>query len=217
MGRTASIRVVLLLLLATGPLWCQGQDTQGANSDTHAGIALPDAPSFLTPDKTGIFRNFDSAVRTQATSAVPGELRATGFASAFSEKVAQKEPANIFEKYLSPAAVKRSRSYRPAVGGSFMNRATYAASSIVITRDETGKKRLNSSYLLAVLTSAAAHSANCQYCRRSVAQPFSDFGSTIGNDAGINLFHEFEPGIRDIVKSHEPRFIFKIEDRIRHR
>jgi len=29
-----------------------------------------------------------------------------------------------------------------------------------------------------------------------------DFGSTIGNDAALNLFHELEPGIRQMVKGH---------------
>jgi hypothetical protein len=39
------------------------------------------------------------------------------------------------------------------------------------------------------------------------------FGSTIGNDAGLNLFHEFEPGIRQMVKGHTPKLAFKIEER----
>jgi hypothetical protein len=37
--------------------------------------------------------------------------------------------------------------------------------------------------------------------------------STIGNDAGLNLFHEFEPGIRRIVGDHTPRFTFEFEER----
>ena len=44
----------------------------------------------------------------------------------------------------------------------------------------------------------------------------SDKSSTIGNDAGLNLFHESEPGIRRIVRDHTPRFTFKFEERTTH-
>jgi hypothetical protein len=217
---SASIRVILVLALVTSTAWCQHSDTLRIASDTHVPTAsLPDAPSSETADKTEILRAFEDAVRAPAT--VPtSDLHDAPIAFTnvyLKERSAPKEPTNIFEKYLSPAAVKQSRTYHPSTGGSFMSRATYAASSIVITRDETGRKKLNTSYLLAVLSSAAAHSANCPYCKRSVSQPFGDFGSTVGNDAGVNLFHEFEPGIRGLVKNHEPRFIYKIEDRIRSR
>jgi hypothetical protein len=43
--------------------------------------------------------------------------------------------------------------------------------------------------------------------------PFGDFGSTIGNDAGMNLFHEFGPGIRQMVIGHAPKFVFRIGER----
>jgi len=49
---------------------------------------------------------------------------------------------------------------------------------------------------------------------RSNAAPFTDFGSTIGNDAGINVFHEFGPGLRQMVRGHTPKFVFRIEERI---
>jgi len=97
-----------------------------------------------------------------------------------------------------------------------MGRATYAASHIFVTRDDSGKKRLNTSYFLGVLSSVAIHSADRPYWARSPSAPFNDFGSTIGNDAGINLLHEFGPGIRQMVKGHTPRFVFKIEQRITH-
>jgi hypothetical protein len=47
-----------------------------------------------------------------------------------------------------------------------------------------------------------------------VGAPFSDFGSTVGNDAGMNLWHEFGPGIQQLMKSHAPKFVSKIEERI---
>jgi hypothetical protein len=47
--------------------------------------------------------------------------------------------------------------------------------------------------------------------------PFSDFGSTVGNDSGMNLWHEFGPDIQQLMKSHAPKFVSKIEEQIGHK
>lgn len=98
-----------------------------------------------------------------------------------------------------------------------MSRATYAGSRIFVTRDASGKGRLNTSYLLRALTSVAADTASRPYWRRSLGEPFSDFGSTVGNDAGMNLWREFRPGIEQLMKSHTPKFVSNIEARIGHK
>lgn len=97
-----------------------------------------------------------------------------------------------------------------------MGRAMYATSRLFIAPEDSGGKRLNTSYLLSTLTSAVAHSAYRPYWRRSVSQPFSEFGATIGNDAGMNVLHEFGPGIRQLMKSHEPKFVSAIEEHLHH-
>jgi len=95
-----------------------------------------------------------------------------------------------------------------------MGRATYAGSRIFVRRDEFGKSRLNTSYLLRALTSMAAATAARPYWRRSLGEPFGDFGSTVGNEAGMNLWHEFRPGIEQLLKSHTPRFVSVIKERM---
>jgi hypothetical protein len=42
---------------------------------------------------------------------------------------------------------------------------------------------------------------------RSTSATFKTLGLTIGSDAGINLLHEFGPGIRQMVKGHAPKFV----------
>src|SRR5579864_9273843 len=88
------------------------------------------------------------------------------------------------------------------------------ASRIFITCDDFGKGRLNTSYFLGVLTSVAIHTAYRPYWARSASATFNNFGSTIGSDAGMNVFHEFEPVMRQMVKGHAPRFVLRIEERI---
>jgi hypothetical protein len=95
-----------------------------------------------------------------------------------------------------------------------MGRATDAASRIFVTRDEFGKRRLNTSYFVGVLTAVAVHSASRPYWARSNSMPLGDFGSTVGNDAGMNLMHEFGPGLRQAVAGHMPSIVFRVERRI---
>jgi hypothetical protein len=132
------------------------------------------------------------------------------------DETLQRDSRDFLQKYLFPALSKRNLNYHPLTSGSLMGRATYAASSIFVTRDDSGRRTLNTTYFVAVLSSAVIHTAYRPYWRRSVAEPFSDFGSNIGNDAGMNFLHEFGPGIQQLVRSHAPKFVSKIEERISH-
>ena len=129
---------------------------------------------------------------------------------------AQKEPVDFLTRVLSPSQTKQAARYHESSSNSMLGRATDAASSIFMTRDETGKRRLNTSYFVGVLTSVAMHSASRPYWARpsSASAPLGDVGSTIGNDAGMNLLHEFGPGLREAVTGHLPTFVFKIEQRV---
>jgi hypothetical protein len=126
----------------------------------------------------------------------------------------QKESSTFFGKYLDPSLLKQDQRYYPSTSGSFMGRASYAASRIFVTRDGSGKGRLNTPYFLRLLTSVAIHTAYRPYWARSTSATFNNFGSTIGSDAGINVFHEFGPGIRQMVKGHTPKFVSRIAERI---
>ncbi len=126
----------------------------------------------------------------------------------------QKDPEAIFRKYLSPAWQRQG--YRALNGGPVMDRAKYAASRTVVVKDASGKGRLNTSYLLRTLSAVAKDTASTPYWKRHVGDPFSDFGSMVGDDAGMNLWHEFGPSIENLLKSHTPALVSRIEERIEH-
>jgi hypothetical protein len=193
--------------------------------------SLPDAPSTQPPTQAPTFHTLvDQALSPSTLGAVginPGVTREAArvhitprsqpsLTALYKTVFIQKESNTIFDKYLYSSLLKQNLRYHPSTSDSFMGRATYAASRIFVTRDDSGKKRLNTSYFLGVLSSVAIHTAYRPYWARSTSAPFNDFGSTIGNDARINLFQEFGPGIRQMVKGHTPKFVFRIEERITH-
>jgi len=131
------------------------------------------------------------------------------------EEPNQNSARDFFTRHLYPTLPKQILNYHPANEG-LVRRATYAASRTLIVRDDSGKAGLNTSYLLRMLTSVAKDTASTPYWRRRFAEPFSDFGSTIGNDVGINVLHEFEPGIETVLKKHTLKFMTAMgEHRVR--
>lgn len=223
MAGTGPIRILIFLLVITASAFCQHSEAP-ATTDS-----LPDSPFPQTSAHR--FEEFvkDSRLPVRELGLVD-EARAlrrdfggvTSGVSLYKEQFefkpasAQAASDDPFEKYFRHSSLTQNLTYRPSASDSLIGRATHAATSILISRDQEGRARLNTPYLLSVLTSAAAHTAYRPYWRRSVSQPFSEFGSTIGDDAGMKVFHTFEPGIRQLVKSHEPRFVSKIEARLKH-
>ena len=243
MKRIRPIPVISFLLLASYGALCQSQhppadlglEYDGPEShevrrqELRTWKSLPDAPSAQPPTQAEKFRTFVDEARSPLTFGAAGvnagimretelgRLSSGGQASLmglYKRVLIQKESGAFFSKYLYPALLKQDPRYYPSNSGSFLGRAAYAASRIVITRNDSGERTLNTSYFLGVLTSIAISTAYRPYWTRSTSATFKTFGSTMGSDAGINVLREFEPGIRHIVKRRAPKFVSRIEERI---
>jgi len=193
--------------------------------------SLPDAPSVQRAPQAGKFQTFVDEARSPLTLGAAGVnaviTRETdsehvtpgarpGLTTLYREALIQKESGAFFGKYLYPSLLKQDPRYYPSTSTGFLGRATYAVTRILITRKDSGERTLNTSYFLGVLTSVAIATAYRPYWARSTSSTFKTFGSTIGGDAGINLFHEFSPEIRQMVNGHTPKFVSKIKESITH-
>jgi len=202
MAGNASTRALSFVLLAACTAFCQ------------TSRSLPDAPSPVTTNQSEVFRSL-----RDTQSLLVNTLTTLG------ESAMRYDPGHFEDADRLPAdeaarlsfLAKRDPIYRGSTRDTVLGRVQDAASSAVLTRGDEGNRRLNTTYLLRVLTASVAHSAYRPVWRRSATQPISDFGSTVGSDAGMNVFHEFEPGILQLVKNHEPRFVSKIEGHILRR
>jgi hypothetical protein len=208
---TASTRIIACLMLGTCSAFCQQPNKENS---------LPDAPNAQTVNPTDILRLFIDTARQPLTTLAP----ANGASHPkpvpkydplhFEAETKSRERDAIHGNAWTPALLKRNTAFHGSSSTTLVGRATDAALSVIVTRDESGEHKLNTPYLLRVLTMATAHVAERPYWRRSIRQPFSDFGSTVGNDAGVNVLHEFQPGLLELVKSHEPKFVSRIEQRV---
>ncbi|MGA8149622.1 MAG: hypothetical protein WB952_01500 [Terriglobales bacterium] len=191
--------------------------------------SLPDEPSLQRPTQADKFQTFVDEARSPLTLGAiainAGVMRETepghvipglppAFGALYKMAFIQKESGAFFGKYMYPSLLKQDPRYYPSSTGSFLGRAGYAASRLWITRDDSGKNRLNTSYFLGLLTSVAIDTAYRPYWERSASSTFGNFGSTIGSEAGSNLWREFGPGVRQMVKGHLPKFVSRIEERV---
>jgi len=240
MKQIAPVRVVCFCLLAACEALCQsgrpkvgvphGQQLQGTGEQRQRRVfrSLPDAPSARVLNSAAKFQRLADQARlfpTIGPAAInTGVLRETQpgiilpeapSATMLYKVVPRKTGADVFlGKYLNSSVLNRSPRYQPSSSEGVMERATDAASRMFVMRDEMGKRKLNTPYFLRVLTSVAADSASRRYRAHSGTAPLSDFGSTIGNDAGMNLLREFGPGIRQVMTSHMPAFLSRIGERV---
>jgi hypothetical protein len=196
-----------LVTLAVSIAVCQSQRSSPSPN------ALPDAPSAQVSTSLPGFRPVD----LQSGRPLFALAAALPSATAFEEtSPARKASEPLFFKHLYSTSASSNSRYRASDSDTLMGRATDAASRIFMTRDETGRRRINTTYFLSVATSIAAHNAARTYRARSGTAPLGDFGSTVGNDAGMNLLHEFGPAFRKAATSHLPVFVSRIEERIVH-
>jgi len=158
--------VALFVLLTTPMAVCQ----RGG-----ATYLLPEAPSELSSAKP--FHK-DSGDLHPSRSYI---LRAASEAF-YKQDSGKEQVSNFLSRQLLLA--RASRNFSSSEGSSVLGRAVNAASHTFISRTPSGKEKLNTSYFLGVLTSAVVHTAYRPYWNRPVSAPLSDFGSTVGNDAG---------------------------------
>lgn len=224
MSVKAPIRIVAFGLLASSAALCQTRNVQTTANP------LPDAPSVQNASaqaaaKTqSVHEVFDAARVPRCEQANVRAASASGAAHFDLGHFDLRQPnqngsRDLWAKRIFTSTPSQSSSHHSLESESLIGRAGDAAASVLVTHDDAGRKRLNTSYLLRVLTTTAAHSAAARsayvpYWRRPASHPASDFGSTIGNDAGMNVFHEFKPGILQLVRSHEPKFLSAIGERI---
>jgi hypothetical protein len=218
--RIASVGTFTFCLVAA----CGALGQSDRPADATRSLQLPDAPTaqvqtegFQIGSGAGfspvtIGKLWINAGGKMATDKVFGRpLNATVLDSAV--RPPQKRSDDLLSRYLAAPARQNVR-YQLSSSDKVMGRATDAASRIFVTRDESGKRRLNTQYFLRVLTSVAADSASRRYRARSGTAPLSSFGSTVGNDTGMNLLHEFGPGIRQKMAGHAPGVVSRIGERL---
>lgn len=166
-------------------------------------VFLEDAASPLTVGAVGI----DATVMHSADEQRLAGGKQTGLTALYGAAALQKESSSFFGKYLYSSLLKQDPRYYPSTSDSLPGRALYAASRVFVTRKDSGERTLNTSYFLGLLSAGVVATAYRPYWARSSASMFKSLGSNMGSDVGIDILHEFGPGMRRLLKRHSPKFL----------
>lgn len=171
--------------------------------------SLPDAPSAV------LVRERLSDPTSQVSAQVFREERAREFLPGSERKLQFQAdsltPRNDAEKLsaighkLVPALPMQSHfRYEPSDSPGMLGRTTHAISRVLLARDGDGRSQANAAYLFGAIVTSVLSTAYQPYVRHDPTEVLGNFGSTVGGAAGINLFHEFWPQLKQRLSSRVP-------------
>jgi hypothetical protein len=132
----------------------------------------------------------------------------------YAASVADAEARYFFGKFLFPTLLNQDPRYLPKRSGSVLQRAWYAATRVIITRNDQGKNTFNSSEVLGIAFSKGLTNAYYPDRDRTMGRTVNSILGALQGDASDNLLTEFMPDIKRIFTRHAPKRLMALGDRI---
>ncbi len=158
---------------------------------------------------------FNAGVNT-AFSTAYGDYRyccgEVAMAKLYAASVADAESRYFFGQFLFPTILDQDPRYLPKRRGSMIGRAFYAATRVLVTKNDDGHSTFNTSEILGVAFSQALSNAYYPDHYRSWGNTGSRIYSTLQSDASGHLLQEFLPDIKRIFRNHAPARFRRLAD-----
>jgi hypothetical protein len=132
----------------------------------------------------------------------------------YASGLADTESRQFFGNFLFPTLLKQDPRYFPKRKGSAMGRGWYAATRVLVTRNDSGREMFNYSEVLGVAFTKALSNAYYPERDRGGMNTTLNILGTIQSDATSNLIREFWPDITKMVHKHTPERLRKWEERL---
>jgi hypothetical protein len=154
---------------------------------------------------TSPYATFSSAIAASFRPSWNDSQYTENYAGRFGRAISDQTEQGFFTKFLLPTVFHQDPRYHPSTDTGTSDRATYALSRVLITRNDNGRATLNTSELLGAVLAASITSAYHPYRHFTPGETADRAASGIGADAGMNLLREFWPDIREHIIDHGPR------------
>jgi hypothetical protein len=137
-----------------------------------------------------------------------------GWMKRFGVNMIDTETRVFFSQYLFPVLLNQDPRFLPKRKGNIVARGWYAATRVLVGRNDRGEPLFNSSYLFSVAASRALGNAYAPADRRNFETTMLRIVGAYGSDAGSLVLEEFWPDIMRIFRRHAPDRLKKIQKRI---
>jgi hypothetical protein len=120
---------------------------------------------------------------------------AEGYANRFGAAFVDGLTNSFFATGVYPSLLRQDPRYYRRGTGSFANRTWYAATRVLVTRQDSGRKAFNFSEILGNLTSASIGVMYYPASQRGFSHVVERGSIRLGFDAGFDVLKEFYPDI----------------------
>jgi hypothetical protein len=215
--------------LSTPSLPCSQMRTVPANFLADPGN-LPDAPSAYAPLSRHC--KFELVLRqtyspytfaSAAFDATWGQMWAQwpqygggmqGWGKRLGATLADTESRRFIQNFVLATALHQDPRYFPSEKNGLVARAWYAATRVLVTRDDYGRVVLNSSELMGASLVSSLQDAYYPRPDRTLGATLNRFEGSLSSDATSNILKEFTPDLKRLFHKHCPQGIQRFEARM---
>jgi hypothetical protein len=137
-----------------------------------------------------------------------------GWGKRFGATLADTESRRFIQTFLLSTVLHQDPRYFHSQKKGFFPRGWYAATRVLVTRDDDGDETFNTSEFLGALFTSSLQNAYYPRHERSLGDTMNRFAGALGSDATSNILREFWPDIRRIFRKHAPEKVRKIEEKV---
>jgi len=139
---------------------------------------------------------------------------AQGWAKRFGATLANTESRRFIQTFALSTILHQDPRYFPSHKRTFISRACYAATRVVVTRNDNGDSAFNTSEFLGALFASSLENSYYPRHDRTFADTMNRFGGALSSDAITDLLREFTPDMKRLFRRHAPKKIRRIEEKL---
>jgi hypothetical protein len=137
-----------------------------------------------------------------------------GWGKRLGTTLADVESRRFIQNFVLATVLHEDPRYFPSGKDRLISRAWYAATRVLVTRDDNGWNALNRSELLGASFTSALQNTYYPRPDRTFGDTMSRFLGTLSADATTNLLHEFTPDLKRLFHQRCPQSIQRLEARM---
>src|SRR5258708_5943898 len=155
------------------------------------------------------------ATEAQATGQWPHYGGGTqGWAKRLGATLANTESRRFVQGFALSTILHQAPRYFPSTKRKFVCRAWYAATRVLITKNDHGDDTFNTSEFLGTLFTSALQNTYYPRHDRTLGETMGRVGGDLSSDAIGDLLREFTPDMKRLVRRHAPKKILNVEEKL---
>lgn len=137
-----------------------------------------------------------------------------GWGKRFGATLADTESRRFIQTFALSTILHQDPRYFPSHKRGLIGRSWYAATRVVITRNDNGCDTFNTSEFLGTLFTSALQNSYYPRHDRTFGDTMNRFTGALSSDALGNLLKEFTPDMKRLFRKHASKKILRIEEKL---